>query len=412
VLQDLDGALKYLNDGMNTHPNRLDILASSTAPDHRQPSGAFSQPITFRATPEIHQPAPFGQPAPPPTPFGQPSTFHQTNADPGFAASPFGQSTAPQQSGTFSQSPIAASASGLSSFGRQPSIAPFGSNTQPHNQSTFGQVQTSTNQLQQPQQHPPTFGQPSPFAQAPAAQVFGQPSTATFGNATSQIVPGISHQARHATNGEFGGAQSSFQSEPLSGQAQPQQSGSLPFGVAPTTTSGFSQFSGSIKSRPDLMQASSLGATPSAPAIVANPGFGVEAPSTTSNRFSNGDNPEAANQPLPLPNGAATATLEPLTPADVRTYTTRDASNRLMTWRGQPVIYNQAGDPCISVAGGLERLWFPDGAPTASANNNDPSLQYTSELKAAYGYLSHNGMFKDGIMPEIAPQPEWCRWDI
>jgi len=348
--------------------------------------------------PESHQPTPFGQPVSTPSAFGQPNTFQQANTGPGFAASPFGQTNHSQQAAPFGQPAIAAPVANLSPFGQQPSTAPFGFGSQPQNQPLFGQPQTSQTQSsqQQPsQREASTFGQPSPFAQAPAAQPFGQPPTNTFGTSNS-------NQAPHVTDGGFG-SQSSFQGGTPFGQAQPQQSGSLPFGAAPITTSEIGQLSGSTNKATIPPQTNSFG---------VNSGVGFGAQGNTSNAFGNGVNHASANQSTPLTNGASTATFEPLPPADVRTYTTRDASNRLMTWHGNPVTYSQTGQPCIRVSGGLERVWFPDGAPTASANNNDPSLQYTPELKAAYGYLNHNGTFKDGIMPEIAPQPEWCRWDV
>ena len=34
------------------------------------------------------------------------------------------------------------------------------------------------------------------------------------------------------------------------------------------------------------------------------------------------------------------------------------------------------------------------------------------DAKAAYEFVAQNGAFKDGIMPELPPSPEWVRWDI
>ncbi len=147
VLRDVDGAINYIIEGANKHPNRIDICKGQVAGVSTQAAAPFgaSQPGDLAPS----QPAAFGKPsllggAPSATSltFGQPSAFGQP-------ASTFGQSS------TFGQP---------SSLGKPPATA-------------FGQPSLT------PGQSSSTFGQPSSMFGRPATS-FGQPSGA-FGQSLS-----------------------------------------------------------------------------------------------------------------------------------------------------------------------------------------------------------------------------------
>jgi len=380
--------MKYLNDGLNTHPNRLDICKTST---QRQSSVVSERQSTFSQSQSQQQPGPFGQPSSAaPASFGQPSGFNQVIAPAGFAAPSFGAPAASQQHSAFGQPQN----THFGPAGLQPaSIPALPNSTQPlTNSSPFSQQQQSLQQshgLGQPQQN--LFGQAQPQTQAfgqPQAPAFGQPAFGQpaitgFGNPGAQST--LSSSQAPALAVPFGNQPPMPQTQSY-GQTQLQQNGGTLFGgvassvITPLAGQQPSGVANSSLSLLSTITASANGATSNA--------LPAAQPSTTS------------------------LNLQPLPAADIRSYTTRDASNRLLTWRGQPVTYNPAGEPCIRVAGGLERVWFPDGPPTASTNNEDPRLQYPPEVMGAYGFLSHNSIFYEGVMPEVAPRPEWCRWDI
>ena len=133
ALNDLDGAVKYIINGEDEHPNRLDICKAKGATPTQPHASAPSQQIQST----------FGQPSRSAPDFGQPSA---SSAFGGPSANSFGQSFAPTS--TFGQ-PSATT----STFGK-PSAPTFGQPSQP---SAFGQASTlgpSTT----------SFGQPSsPF---------------------------------------------------------------------------------------------------------------------------------------------------------------------------------------------------------------------------------------------------------
>ncbi|EQL29863.1 hypothetical protein BDFG_07552 [Blastomyces dermatitidis ATCC 26199] len=189
ILNDTEGAVRYIIEGENTHPNRIDIIEGRIGPTptpFSQPS-AFAQP---EAAPSTATPSPFGQQSAfgkpsfgQPTPFGQPSTLGAA-AQP---AAPFGQSPFAQAAQTpvnpFGK-PSATSSPFVqiqpqnqqqqNPFGQQAAQQPFGQ-PQPPQQNPFGQPQQ-----EQQQQTPNPFGQPQP--QNPPA--LGQHSLSPFASKT------------------------------------------------------------------------------------------------------------------------------------------------------------------------------------------------------------------------------------
>ncbi|KAK4995682.1 hypothetical protein LTR28_000441, partial [Elasticomyces elasticus] len=187
VLQDLDGAVRYILNGQKLHPNRLDIIEESKR----------------------------ARPLPPP---GNPFNLAPTHAGPSNKPSPFATAAQPLQQQQ--QSPF-----GPSPFGTvQPSMGP---GHVPMQQNSFGQPSVSTTQ--------DVFGQPPPTT---SHGVFGQPSGSTqsggFGQPSGSIQQGGFGQPSGSTQpGGFG--QPSGSTQP-GGFGQP--SGSTQLG-------GFGQPSGS-----------------------------------------------------------------------------------------------------------------------------------------------------------------------
>ncbi|KAH6637674.1 hypothetical protein C7974DRAFT_389971 [Boeremia exigua] len=238
IVDDIEGAVRYIEAGANEHPNRLDMVrgsteqaASSSIPFAQTPSNPFSSAATSQGT-AFGQPSRpgFGQPA-----FGQPSNPAQTSAfgqasNPGQTTSAFGaSSTMGQKPSPFGQSSASGAVSGFgkpafgaSGFGQtsMPGTASaFGQPSGPAQQSPFGQAASNANK--------PAFGQSS----APGgAATFGQASTPAQGSAFGQAnALGQSQQSPAFGNTAFG--QSSF------GQAAQAGSGPSPFGQQPQANS-------------------------------------------------------------------------------------------------------------------------------------------------------------------------------
>lgn len=62
--------------------------------------------------------------------------------------------------------------------------------------------------------------------------------------------------------------------------------------------------------------------------------------------------------------------------------------------------------------GSMERIWHPEGTPARKTEMEAPAEAYTAEIEAAYKFVAEQGMFKDGIMPEVPPKFDWIRWDV
>ena len=393
VLNDVDGAINYIANGENEHPNRLDICkakgATSTQPltsaPNQQATSTFGQPSS--SAPTFGQPSaasafgrpsvsPFGQPPAPTSTFGQPSapTFGQPSQP-----SAFGQPSALGRPTTSFGQP--------SSTFRRPSIsAP-----------TFGQP-SAPNSLGVSQQQPNTFGKPSrlglPQQPSTAINPFGQPSAptppATFGKPSAPSQPS-----------EFG-RPSTLNPSPVFGQ--PATSGA---------TSGFSQTSTPPPNpfgQPTVPPTTSSFGQPS-----------TAAPNPFGQRTSTANQPFSSNKTSGPPN-----TLQPpngpvANRTNVRSISgqgtngaqvQKDSQGKITTWKGIPVRYFDE-EPCYKGNDGdWQRIWFPDGPPVFAKTVDLPNEAYDEGTKANYRHLKETGTFQDGIMPALPPKREWCSWNF
>ncbi len=399
ALNDVDGAIKYILNGENEHPNRNDICnakgALPTQPQlqapSQQPTSVFGQPSnptptfgqpsapsTFGKPAFDHPSAPastfgqpsFGQPSGfgKPSPLGQPSAgFSQpssTFGKPSFPAPTFGQSSAP---GTFGQpqnaSPFAASASTVGSMQTDQPRNTFGQPSTPPQLSSFGQPSSST--------QPNPFGQPSaPSQPSPFAKVspFSQPTTSNTTTAPTQPTA--------APANPFGQPSAPQTISPF---AKPPTTAPIPFGQASKTRIYYAN-------RP-----------------VPSFGFDIQAfktslPSTSTNHT----NKNSITAPT-IPSGTASQI-----PATAQ----KDAHNKLRTWNNKPVSYIDE-EPCFkSPEGYWTKIWFPDGPPVFKKSEELPEEVYDEGVKEDYRYLKEQGVFKGGVIPELPPRREWVGWNF
>ena len=98
---------------------------------------------------------------------------------------------------------------------------------------------------------------------------------------------------------------------------------------------------------------------------------------------------------------------------DVQTYSTRDASNRLLSWKSRPVEYID-DEPYYRRAdnGNLEKIWFPNGPPPYDPDTERLEDEYDEETKEAYRYTAEHHAFRDGAIPLNPPRREWCSYDM
>ena len=358
ALSDVNGAIKYIVDATNRHPNRLDVCRAKGG-DPLQPSagfqsgsGAFGGPPTF-GQPSAPSSA-FGQPAtlgPKPATFGQPSNLGPTPA--------FGQTSAPSGFNKPLQNPT-----------------PFGS-----------------------QQAQPTFGQPSnPFSQQPAST---QPSSAFGPPQQASAAPSI-FSSTATTSSSFGqslaapsttfGQPSALQQPSVFGKPSTVQPNVNPFGsTAPTQNSGgFSQTT-----------------------TVPSTGFGqATAPAPTSGAFGRPSAPApAAGGGLSQSgfqgsnSGSSNATFGPGKPDE----------RKLQTWNGQPVTYVD-DFPCIKNAGdgGLQRIFFPEGPPklTNKTQEYPEGFVIDDAARKNFEHFLQHGLGADGMIPEMPPPRDMVNWNF
>lgn len=400
ALNDVDGAVKYIINGENEHPNRLDVCKAKSAPPIQSQTSAPNQQITSTfgqpssSAPALGQPsassafgAPsvssFGQPSAPiakPS-FGQPTapTFGQPSQSSAFGqASTLGHSTSfGQPSMTFGKPSIAAP-----TFGQASVPGPFGTPTQPQQQpNAFGKP-SGPDSIQQPSaaaKNP--FGQPLASAQS---TTFGQPSapsqTSAFGRpSTSNAAPAFGQPA--ASGSASGFSQSS--TVPVNPFAQP---------TAPSTTTTFSQ--------PSAAAPSSFGQTKTSFANQPVPSFGQPFGQSNTANTSSGSAVDRTGARVTSGQGAHGGQIQ------------KDSQDKIMSWNGTPVRYFD-DEPCYkSNDGNWQRIWFPDGPPTFTKTVDLPDEAYDEATKENYRHLKQTGTFKDGIMPALPPKREWCSWNF
>ncbi|RDW72294.1 FG-nucleoporin nup42 [Aspergillus mulundensis] len=364
ILGNLNAAVKYVVDGANEHPNRIDIVKGDTGAGAGQTS-AFGQPSA--------------------TPFQATGFGQQASSQPAFGQSPFGQASTGQSSG-FGQPSLGQS----SSFGQPSALGASSGFGKP----AFGQ----TSQPSQPGFGQPSMSQPglgSGFGQAAnAASPFGQ-----IGNAATNTGFGNPSPFSHAGSG-FG--QPSTAPAAASGFGAPSQPAN-PFGQPPAP---FGQ--------------------PAQPAAPSPFGAAAQQPAATPSAF--GQSAGAASQlPQPAPSGAVGTGPPPLLKVDnpnelapippMNGPTTHNAlTKKLQTWKGQPVQYIDDA-PCYLHPQDRKtpvRIFFPDGPPDAASLRDaqaEPD-KYTPEVTEQYEFFVKNGYFKDGLIPSVPPKTEWVSFDF
>lgn len=443
VLGDPDGAVQYILDGDNEHPNRRDEISAPGQASAIGSGNPFSQPPSQSA-------------------FGRPSTVGNTPATTGaFGAPAFGSASTPfggvaASSGTFGQptQPTTASTFGQpSQFGTKPA---FGQSSQPTGGPAFGQpAQLGGSAFGQPSQMgaPPAFGQPS---QTGASSAFGQPSQPGASSAFGQ--PSAFGQASQLGGGSAFGKPSSLGASNAFGQAsglgqpkpafgQPSAAGN-PFSN-PQSSSGFGQPSQIGQASPfaaaaqQQQQQTATGAgsglwpqqqnaqggntsgfaggsaSMAVDLVAQQPAQGPTQANTSAIK-----SPFAVGHTHPPPQagpavagGVAGSTNDTPTPP-ISSYA-QHRNGQLNSWRGAPVTQKE-GIPYFSKTGNirdassLERIWFPDGPPAGNpytAESEELFAKAGSEVESAYRSCAEQGAF-NGMVPLLAPIRAWTRFDL
>ena len=407
ALNDVDGAVKYIINGENEHPNRLDVCkAKGDMSAQSHPSAPSQQTTSTFGQPSSSVPA-FGQPSAP-SAFGRPSvtSFGQPSAP----TSTFGQPSAPS-----------------STFG-QPSAPTFGQPSQP---SAFGQESTlgrPTKSFGQPSSSfgkpsipAPTFGQPSapgPFgAQQQQSNAFGKPSGADLLVQPSAAGKNSFGQPLDSTQSSTFGQPSALPQPSAFGRPSAQNP-SPAFGQPMTSgaDNGFSQTSTASPNPFGQPTApSNAGAFGQSSTAKPNP-FGQRRTSTANQPVPSFGQPSGPSNTVPQPTGPAASR------ANVRSTSggqatngvqvQKDSQGKITSWKGMPVRYFD-DEPCYKGNDdNWQRIWFPDGPPVFAKTVDLPDEAYDEPTKENYRHLKQTGIFKDGIMPALPPKREWCNWNF
>ncbi len=430
ALTDLEGAIKYIIDGGNSHPNRLDVCAASkslntsnTQPQAFQPqsNAAFGRPTnTNSSTPAFgQQNGSFGQPsAPAPVSgFGQPSQLNSQVSNGTSGTTSFGKPTQLGANSGFGQpSQLGGGFGQAAQLGHKPN--PFGPPSQPGSNVAFGQP-TQPNPLVKV----------NPFAQhATAVSGFGgQGTTVTSGGFGQPSQPvnggGFGQPSQPTASGGFGqpsqpvGASFGQPSQPaLSNPFSRRQAAPSIGAFADPPSNQNVPYSGPGHSAQPSQPNSLLSAPPQLAQPIADSGSGSAAISYGTAGANLGSWPkDSTNNPIPFPLQVSNPydATSSLAHPDVRTYSIRDPKNTLLAWKGRAVSYIDRV-PCYKRAddGTWERIWFPDGPPPYNKGTELPVEEYDEATKDAYLYMRDNTVFKDGLMPMLPPRREWSKWDL
>lgn len=352
ALGDVDGAIRYIINGENEHPNRNDICKAKGAnPSYLQGGGGNNHPSLA---------------------FGQPSTLGK----PAFQILPQEASTFNRPSTSFGQPSVPAPTFGApSSLGQQaPQLAPaFGRPSALENSSSFGRPSS-------------TFGQPNSTIALGAQAPSSLPSTGQFSNQSQ-----FSTLQAVSTTGATQPAASAFSQPNTFGQPS-----------VPATASGFGQFSSSGSNAFGRPTAPASTNTFGQPTIAKVNPFPQTGNAQTSTSFS--------QDPTATMSSTGTATVQ----ASNSQHNTarRDPQGKLITWKGKPVSYID-DEPCFKGKNNSwEKIWFPDGPPVFTKAVEIPDEDYDQATKEGYKFLGSHGVFKDGILPSQPPRREWCTWDF
>ncbi|KAL8964662.1 MAG: hypothetical protein Q9183_004297, partial [Haloplaca sp. 2 TL-2023] len=440
ALADLDGAVKYLTDAEDKHPNRIDIC-DARGGDVSQPqassgvfarSGASTPASTFGqpafGNPQVSAPATaFGQPAfgqaAAPTPaFGKPSAPASGFAQPSFGQSAvkpaFGQPSAPASAfgqPAFGQPALPAPAFGQSaSLGGAPSafqqppssgLAPtFGQNTSP---APFGQAQQAGNfsGIQQPQTQSGFGQQSTPFGQQAST---GPQSSGLFGQQQSSVAPTPFAAPKPSTG--FSQPATTPSNPPMQSVA-PQSSNTI--GQAPATQTSISSGQTS-KPQP-----------PSNPFALANPSqntaaFGQNltsaAPASGQVAVQAPTGGLGASARTDAANEASRAAMESSRNPIDKTFGPGDpGARKLLSWQGQKVTYID-NEPCIKNIqdGGWQKIWFPEGQPVLTDNTPQypEGFTPTDAMRNDWEHFLQHGVGPDGLFPSLPPPRDMIKWDF
>ena len=382
ALNDVEGAVKYMVNGENEHPNRLDVCKAKGA--------TSTQPQT--STPNQHTTSTFGRPSSSVPAFGQPS-----------APSAFGRPPVPS---------FAQTSAPTSTFG-QPSAPMFGQPTQP---SAFGQASAlgrPTTSFGQPSTtfcNPsitaPSFGQPSapsPFGKPSGPDNSMQPPAAVknpFGQPLTPTQPSTFGQPSAPSNPGAFGRQSTQDSVPTFGQPVASRAGS---GFSRTSTAPSNPFGQPVPS-------STAGSFGQPSAVAPNP-FGQGKISTAHQPVSS-YNPSNKIQPPTGPAGNSANVGSTSRQAANGVQVQKDSQDKITSWMGMPVKYSDDEPYFKGNNGDWQRIWFPSGPPTFTKTVDLPDEAYDEATKENYKQLKQTGTFKDGIMPALPPKREWCSWNF
>lgn len=375
----VDGAIKFIIDSKENHPNRVDICNSSTGVD-----GGFRENPINQGT--------AGASLIPPNTLGTnpPGTANQP-----MATSALGFPT--PAASAFGQTPV---------LGHKPNV--FGTPSQPFGSST----QSSTG----------VFGQASnlgqrPNAFAPSNQQTNQPNP--FSTYASNGT-GFNQQPQNTTNNVFG---QTIQPNPFG----------APSSQGLTTQTGlFGQASGSTTTLPSSKNPFGTPQSPSPnpfaqgntqPAAF-NP-FKTQSNPPVSNPFAQNDSIQAANitgssadktnpintQPI-LNGGHQSGPVTWQRHKALAEYASVDASGRLTMFNGKKVTYRNGEPGTQNPDGSWQRIWNPKGPLTVNAQTEMDESFYNESVEDAYKHLRRNGTFPGAIMPMIPPKKEWCRFDF
>lgn len=360
-MSDVQGALLFLRNGEKQHPNRKDICTEGTT--SKGLDGPFSwhrRQGALRSEQRPDQNSGF-----PASGFGQPS-----------AASVFGQAPGPSQN------------------------RGFGSGMQ--NGATFGQ----------PSQQPGFGQQSNGFGQAPPSQGLGgfnQPLQPTpFGQPSSPNgIVRYGQQPLQKENAPFGQSQSQLPMQPAFGQ-QPIQN-QIGFGGG---------FGGGFGQPPMNQQASGgfgqqLIASQQSQSTPGQPFSQQDSNSTNSAGGFTRLGPDHVTNGMPESSIAKKTDDLPAAVGDVSSYSARDATGKLISWKGRPVEYVSSSQPCyIRPDGVRERIWFSEGPPSAAKVNTLVDDEYPTSVMEAYVHLRENGAFREVQIPELPPRLDMIRWDV
>jgi nucleoporin NUP42 len=381
ALNDLDGATKYITNAQNEHPNRIDICRLAN-------SGPLSN----------SQPTPF---------LNSSSTAMATQSD------PFAGPTSSTTSGFGTQSQAATT----SAFGQPASLgarpSPFGQPSQ------LGQKASPFGQPSQLGQRPSPFGQPSlpnsqqsnPFAQtATASSPFtAAPNHTTFGSTTQPVGPSVFGQPSQPVGGNIFGQTGKQSATTTFGASN--SSKANPFARIDISTGGNTAPNPFRKPPAQEALLGSAHTSNSIPLASGDSGQGPLVGTLTANAQGFG-NPGSNPNPFPIdvtnPNGPNASHSHP----NITEYSVRDSGNKLFSWKSKPVTFVENEPYFKGDDGKLERIWFPNGPPTYSAATEPPVEDISAQDLEGHQFLLEHSTFKDGIMPSVAPQREYCRWDF